>query len=100
MEQREKIHLKKFTERLREALRIKTGWGRNQLYKLIDEELISYLIDEGDLEMEEKGAIEALGGLQAEEEVVSHRSRENGLGPEDEESLPSLPSPPWEPSVP
>ena len=70
MEQREKVHLKRFAERLKDALGIKTSWGRNQLYKLVDKELIDYLIDEGDLDMEEAGAVES---LTEEEHVVLFR---------------------------
>jgi len=85
MEQKEKIHLKRFAKRLKDALRLKTGWGRSQLYELVDELLINYLIDEGDLEMEEKDAIDALGGLQVrKEEVALRRGQKSKSGPKED----------------
>lgn len=86
MEQREKIHLKRFAERLKEALKAKTGWGRNELRTLINTILVEYLIDEGDLEMEEAGAVELMYASRAKgEEVVLHRGQENKPTLKDEE---------------
>jgi len=71
---------------LKRKLRAKTGWGRNQLYELIDATLIDYLIDLApdaiSLESTESVEIEELdqsshGEERKDEELVLRKTRDS-----------------------